>query len=366
MAENNDITLKMAADAQARASADVSFGRLSMKDDEEYTKFLVTAHKGRFNGYLFKDPGMARRLWRWEYLDNPDARDGGPYIWICRIKGAIAGQACVMPVMVKTGDSYFRGGWFQDLIMLPEFRNTGIGYFLVKHVLGELTASLDIAMVSGTNEESYPLFKTLGFTDMGHIGRNIYVNALSAFFTTTACKSALEINEIKDIGESFNELWRELSGRFTCAVERDSERVKWRFVNQPYWRYRIFAATRGGSMRGYVVLKESIKRKGPLGCLRAGTISDIFFDPSEEGVGSALIATAARYFKGRADIIKCDILNEGVKTVVIKNGFFNTVSNSRFLMYPLNNMDGRDGLVTVAKDPRTWFLTNGDSDMDLS
>jgi len=325
-------------------------------------------HEGLFDAYRFKDRSAVERFWRWEYLENPCVPDGRPFIWLCRVRGRIAGHFCVMPVNLSIGGRPFKGGWCQDLAMRPEFRNTGAGYFFVRHVLDDLKGLLDAAMVAGTNRDSYLLFKTLGFTDMGYIGRNVSIAAFSAFSRRAGGRrnGVPAINEFADTDESFDGLCRGLSARFGCVASRDAAALRWRFVSQPYWKYRIFASGGSGGPEGYIVVKDGVMRKGPAKMVRVGVISDIFFDPAQKETLAALLRAAADHFMGKADIIRCDILNSDANASLRKNGFFRVAPKNRFLVYPLNPGAEEGRMSPVLNDVGKWYLTYADSDMDLS
>ncbi len=371
----------------------VEFENLSLADKEEYIDFLMVAYKDQFNRDKFEKREMVKKFWDWKYLDNPTMVRWKPIIWICRFRDKMVGQICVMPIDLKVGQETYKGGWFQDFIILPLFRNMGIGHSLIQHALKKLNGLIDIVMAAGTNERSYDLFKKAGFLDMGAINRSVYplnfknileksidmelmrpflhvtINAifkLSHLWNRFHKNENVEVSEAVNFDEGFDSFWLEASKQSTCIATRDKGMLKWRFIDQPYRRYKILTAEIKGGLRGYAVIREANVKSDNIrfGGLKVGIISDIFFDPKEKNIGVSLLNTALQDFNGRVDLVRCDSLSPVIQRTVRTSGFINIKSNDRFLIHLLNEgMINKNG--SFLQDRKNWYLTYGDSDIDL-
>ena len=348
----------------------VRFEQLSLQDEEEYADFLAAAYKGRPNYGRFSDRDAVKKFWRWKYIDNPNASGDRPLIWLCRLEGRVVAQTCLMPVSLKIGIGVCRAGWYQDFVVLPEFRGQGLGSLLVEHVTEDAKNYLDVLLVAGTNKISYAIFKKSGFSDIGFVGRNVMVARMAPLFRlfrifakSSRQRGEVKITETGALGREFDDFWLSVSKSFPNIVKRDAETLKWRFIDQPWRDYRILIAESNGTLKGYAAISQGRVFKGRLGNLRMGIVSDILFDPKEKHIGLSLLEAAVKYLSKGCDIVRCDILCRGVEPVIRSAGFMPIKSNNRFLAKPLNEEMGYGDM--IGPDKKLWHLTYGDSDLDL-
>ena len=347
---------------------DTRFEKLSLSDRDEYLDFLVEAHQDRFDSLRFRDRASADRSWRWKYVDNPGAAEESPLVWLARIGGKIVGQFCLMPVTLKIDGKTCNGGWFQDFIVLPQYRKMGIGRSLVSHVMKDSAEYLDILLVAGTNDISYSIFKKAGLIDAGRIPLYVRLNRLKLFYMLFDIrrypggnKKNIFIKEIAFFDDPFNKLWEAASATFGLVVRRDSAYLNWRFVGQHCWGYRIFKASRKDSddPAGYIVVREGESRG-----LRTGVVTDIFASGNDPDIITSLFDFAVSYFSKRRDIaiVRCDVLNKGFGRILRRRGFVSIPSDTRFMFKTI-----KDGpCVAFFADRDNWFLDYSDSDLDLS
>lgn len=364
-------------------------------DRPEVITFLKAAYADQFNAADYKDEKDIIKRWEWANIKNPNKSSFQSSAWVCRENSSkrIVGLLGIIPVSLKCGDSYYPVAWGRDLIVLEEFRKMGVGPFLVASVLKKVKDTAAIFMLAGLNDRVYTMYKKFGFTDMGRIPLYVRVNRLHSIvrskirirsfvpFISMLGNIALELFYIparvrryvcgknKDVcikkilyfDGSFNKLWRSASASFNLIVLRDSAYLNWRFVEQPYFGYAIFKATRKNSDEpvGYIVLREGNSRG-----LRTGVITDIFAPANDPDIIIALVNFAVSYFAKRDDIalIRCDILNKDIARVLRQFGFIRFFSNTRFIFTNIKN--GLD--VTFFTNRNNWFINYADSDLDLS
>ena len=178
---------------------------------------------------------------------------------------------------------------------------------------------------------------------------------------TYGWKKDIFITEIAYFDNSFNKLWEDASGSFGLIVRRDNAYLNWRFVNQPYWKYKIFKAFRKDNDNpvGYIVLREAVSRG-----LRVGVITEIFAAPDDSSIIVSLVNFAISYFaqKNEVDLVRCNMLNKDFGRVLKKCGFINIQSSSRFMFTNVNQE--LDAAFFASRN--NWFLDYADSDLDLS
>jgi len=359
MAKDKPDTIDSSQDTAGSISSEVSFERLSLKDEEDYIDFLADAYRDQFNFYKYADRSLVKNCWRWEYIDNPAVPVGDPLIWICRFKKKIIAQICFMPSIVKVKDKTYKGGWCQDFIILPQFRNMGMGHFLIRYALKELAGCMDILMASGTNAASYALLKNYGFINLGFIDRNIRP-ALFEFSRSVYKTDRIEISEENVFNYEFDRFWFDVSKKISCIIKRDAKMLEWRFIKNPYLCYKVITARCEGALKGYVICRQGRLARGGLAGLNIGIISDILVDPHDKTTGVALLRAAFYHLKKKSIIFRCDVLCKEMGPILKAAGLINIRSSSRFLIYPING-----DIDEIVKDSDTWYVTYGDSDMDF-
>ena len=371
-------------------TTDLVFEKLTMESKEEYTDFLMQAYKDEFHSHLFGDHEAVKRKWIWEYVECRVPVKDKPLIWILRIKGRMAGQMCVMPVMLNVRGKLYKAGWCQDFIVLPEHRKKGIGYSIVRHVTEESKKYLDVLLAIVASEASYKVFQRASYIDIGFTSRNIKVlnaenivnklteNKIMRFSSGIAVRalfgvlgalkplysdSTLNILETGGFEGDLSSICSARSKNFPFNIEKDIEALRWRFINQPCWNYKVFVARSGLTVKGYIILREADILRGRLTGLKTGIIADISFNYNEKKVGMALLDRAIRYFYGRADIVRFDFLSKDLASIAGLSGFINIRSRNRCYMAPLAE-DLKSKASGTFKNG--WYLTYSDSDLDLS
>ncbi len=348
---------------------------------DELAGFFKAAYSDRFNAPGCKEDDRIMDLWEWANLKNPNILPGQFPAWVCRKNSdnKIVGHFAVIPVSIKFKDSSYPAVWCRDLIVLPEYRKSGIGTFLVNTVLKDTVDKSCIFMVAGGNEKSHAIFLKSGFTDMGYIPLYIRVNRLDrlgifgkallnifylpSFLIRLRGRNSGKtvIKEITHFDESFDKLWEEASTPLPIVINRTAAALNWRFVDQPYGAYKIFKAEDGSdkSPKGYIVLREG-ESKG----LRVGIISDLFADADDASTVGSLLDFAITYFedKGNTCLTRCDILNDKFERVLRRSGFMRIRSSSHFM---ITNLRG-DLDPEFAARRNNWFIDYADSDLDLS
>lgn len=340
-----------------------NFDRFKDSDLEQLIQFQKQAYSDQYNASDYREDDVIKRRFVWKYLDNPNRTNKDrPFIWLARFKGLIIAQICIMPYEVKIENNLYKAGWCQDFIAHQEFRNKGIGYFLIRHILGELKKEMDLLFVAGTNKYAYPLFKLAGFTDIALLPR--YIKILTPSKGDRHSKCCGDDDSSKNFNLDFEETWNKFKAEIKYIFKRDKKSIIWRFVNQPWYKYRIFSVMANNKVNGYIMLRKGSFRDHKLNRFKVGLISDMFFCPGDKKTIDTLLGKAIKYFKDEGmNLIRLDILAPGLNFALMRRGFFRAPSSNRFIFFCLNrDLMARETLLRKSKD---WFLTFFDSDFDL-
>jgi GNAT superfamily N-acetyltransferase len=357
---------------------------------EDLATFFKEAYANQFNAPDYEDEENAIRRWEWANLSNPNIYDKQFPSWVCkdRKSDTIVGHFGIIPVVLKYKENYYPAVWGRDLIVPLRFRKTGIGSFLFYSALELTKDRAALFMLAGLNDYAVTIYKRLGFIHLGyipvyvrintlkniintHINNRILADVLGAagegllkiwdiFHTKYKENSEFIIQEITSFDNSFDNLWEETSFQFPIITKRDSTILNWRFVNQPYWKYKIFKVEtkKERVTKGYVVLREG-KSRG----LKLGVISDLFAGVNDKQTIDFLLHFIVRYFKNiNVDLIKCGILHNSFASQLKKAGFVRLYSNSHFMVTNIHEDLNKNFVL----NRNNWFINYFDCDLDLS
>jgi len=315
--------------------------------------------------------------WNWQFRNNPNNPTADPEIWIFKDNGRISGHQGTIPILLKIGDAYYRSSWAVDLMVDPDFRNKGIGYFLTR----EFTRSTEVSLVLGLSDDAYPMYKRYGWVDMGGVSRfvkilnakhlarnrisvpvvsnlisalmNIYLKIRDAQLTKRAYENHAEIDQVDYFDEQFDEFWERVSESFPLIARRDSRYLNWKYLSQPGMNYTVFRMRQEEETAGYVVLRIRHEDNRVV-----GYIVDFLSMPEHL---APLVAKAVDYFRkeGAATIVCC-VLNNRIEALMEEFGFHRRGDKTRFMMKA--NDPELDQEALRMKDE--WFVTSGDGDMD--
>jgi len=377
----------------SRLGEDFSITEMRGVKPDTLAGFNAEAYSGEFNSARFADRKKILRLWKWKYNDNPASKNNENFGWLAKFKEKLIGQWHIIPADIKIGENYYRGAWGSDLVVLNEYRNLGISAFLIRRVSEALGRDFALFLLGGMNENSYRVLKSSGsFIDLGKIPRYVKILNLKAvliaygippFFAGAAQKifhvatkilfssrksygdAAIKIESVNTFDEGFEDFWNSISGYYKCIVKRDPAILKWRYIDQPLWKYTVLKVSAGEKITAFAVLREGKVKNGKLKGNPIGIISDILVDPQHGECTRRLLQEVVKFFTAKnVIIIKCDVLNDNIENNLRKTGFVRIKSNSGFMLgLYRHKMSGEDS--DYATTRKNWFITSGDSDFDF-
>ena len=149
----------------------------------------------------------------------------------------------------------------------------------------------------------------------------------------------MQVQEEPGFDESYDELWRTVSGRFGACPARDRRHLRERYGDNPE-RYRVFGCRDGSRLLGYCIVKiRQFSGDSRMGNMKVGTIVDCLFDPSSPAVMQSLLEAAVRLFR-EEDVhgVLCTASHAAVRRLLRANGFFAIPGNLNFALHNRTNL----------------------------
>ena len=344
--------------------------QLELSEKNELLNFLRTAYAD--------NPRMSDvYFWDWHFLKNPYIEADNPPVWIAKAGDEIVGQLAATPVRLKVSDEEKRAMWILDLIVRPDWRRKGLGKKLVAAAEKYCPLGLGINTVA---QHSTALLESLGWAMFGKVPRynkllypgealreisrikiaRRFANAVFAPLRPRFDTSDFEKNlrRVEKFDSSFDELWRESSVQWTCAVVRETAFLNWQYVNQPGKKYDILACYENEKLLGYAVLY--FRKTDADGALAKAAITDLIYHPSKpiETIDELLRGSLQIALERRAGALVTDVLDSLIEKRLKFFGFGRVKSPLQLLV---KSNERRE----ILEDTNQWLVTRGDSDTSV-
>ncbi|HEV7374598.1 MAG TPA: GNAT family N-acetyltransferase [Pyrinomonadaceae bacterium] len=353
-------------------SGDVQIKQFETSDEDALLSFLRLAYADE---PIKSDP----TFWRWHFLENPYASPDDVPLWIARCGERVVGQMATIPVQLKVGEDERRALWIIDFILLPEYRGRKLGKRLMQ-VARETYCKTMIAL--GYNEQSEAVLRSHKWVSLGSINRyhkllfpgnaareisrlgpvrhlaNLVYAPLRPRLSKLSPVKSLALREVKRFDSSFDDLWKDASAQWPCAVVRNSRFLEWQFMKQPGKKYDVLACYEQERLLGYVVLFFRKAEGG--GVSHKAAISDVCYSSrnSQEVIDSLLKGALRLAMERRAGSLVTDVLDPLVEQSLRKLGFLRIKASPPF-------MAGTDEHQDLIYERDNWFLTRADSDVSI-
>jgi hypothetical protein len=235
---------------------ETAHGRFFMRpyqdDDEEK---VIQLWETAFNSK------MDRRIWRWKFHDNPFGRQ----MMLCINE---AGEPIAMysgiPFPANLKGEAIRMTQLIDNMSHPEYRQAvsgrkGLFVKCSEHffdVYGGKHASVYHYGFPGIKH--FKLGKLLLQYGMVSDG-GAYLEALPKKQGFSSLFSFARIEQVSEIDDRFDELWKSNKAHYPFSINRDSTFLKWRFSRNPINTYEIYTISGKGKISAYavVLIKEN-------------------------------------------------------------------------------------------------------------
>lgn len=350
-----------------------------LRSNQMKIEHLKLSEKDKLLAFLQKayadNPRMSNAdFWAWHFLETPLANQEKLPIWVAKSGETIAGQIAAIPIKINIGNEQKDAIWILDLIISKDFRRQGLAKKLVMaaedfcpFVLGINTAeqhSTELLESIGYNIIlNIPRFHKFLFAgnDIREIaGKKMLRETVNLAFSIfrPQFKPNKNIRVIEKFDASFDEFWSESKSQWKCSVRRDAKFLEWQFLRQPNKKFEIIGYFEEAKLLGYAIL--FFRKKDANGLIKKVSITDICYHPRKpkETVDALLQESLRIAIERRSGGLVTDVLDDLIEERLEKLGFWRVKKPLQFL---LKSPDYQD----VLYNPKSWFLTRGDSDTSI-
>lgn len=308
--------------------------------------------------------------------------------------GRMVGYIGTLPVRFRAGDREFPGHWMKGFMVLPEYRNGGVGFLVLKRALEELPVAGSLSVAPSARR----LFTATGFSELGVLSNQITllrpehifcaldpaalglrlppfalkgvrgaqrigaaalaglaIGALFGLwrFVTRLDTASLRLAVARPDPGAVDRLWRRLRGVMPAGVVRDADHFT-RYGQG----YRFITAHDGAVLEGLAVIRTPRADGDPrLRGIRVAVLSELLAAPDNHRVQRGLLRAAeAAAREAGADALLCSATHGGLRRLLARQGYLPFPGNVCLLVR---------GLPEEACRPiDEWWLTRGDGHAD--
>lgn len=326
-----------------------------------------------------------------------------PPTWIALQAGRVLGYVTTIPIRLWDGSVEQPAYWIKGLMVLPEFRSGPIGY----HVLKAATQALPVTGGLAVAEPARRLFGALGYTDAGAIDnyirplrpaqmlRQLDVAALGLSRLPSWTPAALSLArktglsalggwsggwglrllaaarrggtsgqrvELLDPArhtEALDDLWSRVSRGLPSAVVRNAAYLVPRYPSGGNELYRWVGAWREGRLSGIAVLRVPRDSQDErLRGIRVATLSDLLYDPDDEGAGLALLGGVEREALALGGDALLASTSAPAAAALLRRQCYVPLGGTVHLLFR------NSGTASYGATVREWWLMRGDGGSD--
>jgi len=317
-------------------------------------------------------------FWTWHFLENPHVSLDNVPLWIVRSGDHVVGQMATILVKLKVGDVEKLALWIIDFFICAEYRGRGLGKRLMQ-VARENYCKTMIAL--GYNKDSEAVLRSHKWVSLGNINRHHLMlfpgnakeiarlgpvrhlaNLIYAPLRPSLSKLSLPadgaLREVTQFDSSFDELWRDASVQWPCAVVRSSRFLEWQFMKQPGKKFEVLGYYENDRLMGYIVLYFRKAEQGEVS--NKAAISDLCYSArnSQEVIESLLKGALRLALERRVGGLVIDVLDPRVEQKLRQFGFWGIKASPPFMAGTFEHQD-------LMYERSNWFLTRGDSDVSI-
>jgi hypothetical protein len=319
---------------------------------------------------IWKDslPDLDERRVSWGYEQTPQGR---ARLWYLNDTASRQpfGACVVLPRNFYHDGRKLRGGITADFAIKKEFRSLGPALGLQKAI----AALQDFdTLIAFPNRNAVGVQLRAGFEDLGFLtvfrkifrSRDLLKRRYNPVLSSVAAPivdAAIKLKSVKlsrsalgnytavdALGEGFAELWDRVKSRFGFIGDRNTDYLRWRFLDHPYKSYAFFGLkeTTSSKLIGYLAyyIKDNI-----------AYIDDLLFDDPQAHLGALIEAFSAHCRESRLDAMSLIMLQSEKYASLLKGlDFLPEKTQQKVLLLYRDQGSVRDADV---------FVTMGDCDI---
>jgi hypothetical protein len=347
-------------------------------------------------------PERAREMLRTAAAENPFEPGTGPPTLGGFIGNRLVAYVTSIPTRFWNGSEYAAAHWLKGWWVLEEYRNSPIGFLLLKEMLKqvEVAASLPAALLPRRLSEA------LGMRDLGavrdyieplrpaRILRKLEIGRLDHLKDLPAALSiAVRVAKVAPVASAvgalitlgvtalrlpnawaarglasvlaerlppeaaLDSLWVRARQRLSSSATRSGAYLRWRYQRGANGYYRFALVSRRDELVGLAVLAPPGRRDDPrIAGLGIGSVVDLVLDPDCRGALPGVLEVARRWARSaHYDALLLTASQRALRGRLLRNGYLPTPGNIHLL---LRDPGARHGLST---DLDVWMVTRGDA-----
>ena len=356
--------------------------RLAFRDYTPGDEAHITALFERVFGKTM-GPTESLRHWRWEFQENPAARE---WIRLAWDGPHLAGQYTSSPMRMAIEGQEVLAGLSHDTMTDPEYGGLGIFTKTARELYERMEADGARFIYGFPNANSIGGFtRRLGWhrvmptpvwlrpvAPFGLVGAKLRLplspldGVADALFGLQRRLSArrgagIDVHEEAQVGDWADELWARCRPQHRIWVIRDQRYLSWRYGARPETRYTLLTAWRGGRIAGFLALAMSERGGQPV-----GFVMDLLADVTVDGCCEALLDAAALRAREMGAALMSAMVTPGCRyrRAFLSRAFIPLPER----LFPKQlhfgaRAFGDGGDTELISDPRAWLISWGDVDV---
>jgi hypothetical protein len=300
-------------------------------------------------------------------------------VWLHRQDGRIVGHMGSIAVRLKVGAEEHDTGWLVDTMVLEPYRDRAVGSRLMVEAREDQPFSISLGQTSEMREIQLRLgWKQVAPLQVAQLvlradkvlkgkvpapaawAAGVGLRATGAVRDWLREKPLLTAHPIDRFDQRHDRLWQAASRDLTCAVVRDASYLNWKWVDQPGQQVVRMDVTDGRDLHGVAVwlVREADRHYKYSRAFLVDLVAPIG-DPVhlQQVVKAASVAAAGLH----VDSLLCLHISAALTRALGACGFVMR-EPERFLLVDPGPMKGQT--LTRLLSPESWFVTQGDSDID--
>jgi hypothetical protein len=172
-------------------------------------------------------------------------------------------------------------------------------------------------------------------------------------------RTAVRAREVECFGSRHDALWERTANELVCATVRDASYLNWKYVNRPGQSFRRLELIDGEAVRGVAVWM--FREPDGVYNYRRAFLVDLVAPQSDPQLLRAVIRAAVAEVADEADALLCLHVGAGLTAALRECGFF-VRDPERFLLADPGAFTDEERKLLLTEG--SWFVTQGDSDID--
>ncbi|WOK05362.1 GNAT family N-acetyltransferase [Imperialibacter roseus] len=288
---------------------------------------------------------MSPAYWKWRFQDNPAGKHMIKLMWD---EDKLVGHYAVSPVLLNLNKKKVLTSLSMTTMTHPEYGGRGIFGELATALYKDLEEKYQVKAVWGfpNNNSHYAFVQKLGWKNIG------LAHTIVCSGEKISRPENVPVNVLDDFTLRHAEILQTEVGKFDISVDRSIDYLRWRYLQNPSHKYKIFEV-KGEEGNALAVAKKYVDPTGKMSV----NIMEIGGTTSPKLLGQ-LIGAISHHFSGSP--LDCTMwlsLFDRRYALFEKLGFIPSGQTTYLGFY--SNFD----VAGTMADFRNWYYSFGDSDV---